>query len=181
MKKKIGRQTVWSAVSSRTLCETHYITVKRDQVLYPDGRVRPYLVVKRHDFAVVVPRFPNGDLLMVRQYRYPLKRYTWEFPMGVVRGVSMAVAARTELKEETGYRAKRWKFLGKYHVAAGVMGQQAHIYLAEGLMAGEACPEDGEFVTAKRIPQATFRRWIRSGRLQDAPSMIAWLRLNNHN
>lgn len=180
MKRRRKRRVkTWSAVSSRVLCKTPHITVQRDQVLHPDSRVRPYIVVKRHDFAVIVPRFPNGDLLMVRQYRYPIQRHTWEFPMGIVRGVSMAKAARTELKEETGYTARRWRFLGKYDVAAGVMSQRAHIYLAEGLVPGEPCPEDGEFVTVRRIPRATYKRWLRSRRIKDAPSMMAWMFLTN--
>ncbi len=111
---------------------------------------------------------------MVRQYRYPLRRSTWEFPMGVVRGVSLPRAAKAELQQETGYRAKRWTFLGKYYVAPGVMGQMAHVYLAEGLAGGEPSLEDGEFVVAHRVPRLELERWFKKGRIKDGPSLVAW-------
>lgn len=169
-----SKKKVWSAVSRRTICKTPYLNVHKDLVLYPHGRLHPYIVVERHDFAVVVPRFPNGDVLMVRQYRYPLKKYTWEFPMGVVKGVSMARAARQELKEETGFTAKQWTFLGKYYVAAGMTPQRAFVYLAEGLVEGTPCPEEGEFITLRRISRATMARWCKKGQMQDGPTFMAW-------
>lgn len=174
MKKKIPKKRVWSAVSHKVICHTPYMDVCRDQVVFPGGRVAPYLVVKRHNFAVVIPRFSNGDIVMVRQYRYPLRRNTWEFPMGVVKGVSLLNAAKTELQQETGYRAKKWTFLGKYYVAPGMTGQMGHVYLAEGLIEGEPCPEEWEFVAAKRIARKQVRQWFGSGRIQDGPTLVAW-------
>lgn len=169
-----SKKRVWSAVSQEFLCRTPYLNVRKDAVLYPHGRIHPYLVVERHDFAVIVPRFPNGDVLMVRQYRYPLRKYTWEFPMGVVKGVSMLKAAKVELKQETGYRAKKWTFLGKYYVAAGMTAQRAHLYLAEGLIEGTPEPEEGEFITLQRLSQAVVARWVRNGTVQDGPTLMAW-------
>lgn len=171
--KKTRRRT-WSTVSRKVICKTPYLDVCRDQVVLPDGRISPYLVVERHDFAVVIPRFPNGDIVMVRQYRYPIHRNTWEFPMGVVRGVTLLKAAKMELQQETGYRAKQWTLLGKYYVAPGVMSQWAHIYLAEGLIEGDPSPEEGEFVMARRIPRSQVEQWFKSGRIQDGPTLVAW-------
>lgn len=99
--------------------------------------------------------------------------------MGVVRGVSMAMAAKTELREETGYRAKKWTFLGKYYVAAGMTAQRAHIYLAEGLVAGAPEPEEGEFITLRRIASRVVRRKIMNGVIQDGPSFMAWSLITN--
>lgn len=171
---KKTRRRSWSTVSRKVICKTPYLDVCRDQVVLPDGRISPYLVVERHDFAVVIPRFPNGDIVLVRQYRYPLRRNTWEFPMGVVRGVTLLKAAKTELQEETGYRAKKWTFLGKYYVAPGMTGQMGSVYLAETLTEGEPSPEDGEFVVAKRIPKKQIEQWFKSGRIQDGPTLVAW-------
>lgn len=165
---------VWGAKSSQYLLQNPYVSVRKDLVLRPDGRFLPYFVVERHDFAVIVPVLPNGDLVLVRQYRYPIGRYTWEFPMGIVSGVSMLKAAKTELIQETGYRARRWRKLGVYNVAAGMMNQRAHIYLAEGLVPGEPEPEDGEFLKSRHISFATFEKWILRGQFQDGPSLIAW-------
>lgn len=173
MKKKTSK-AAWSTLSRKVICKTPHMEVYRDQVVFPDGRTSPYLVMKRHDFAVVVPRLPNGDFIMVRQYRYPLRRNTWEFPMGVVRGVTLLKAAKTELAEETGYRAKKWTLLGKYYVSQGLSDQRAHIYLAEDLTAGAPHPEDGEFVVAKRIPKKQVEQWFKVGRIQDGPSLVAW-------
>lgn len=177
--KKSQQRKVWSTVSQKYVCRTPYLNVRRDEVVCRDAAQRPYLVVERPDFAVVIPRFPNGDIVMVRQYRYPLGKYTWEFPMGVVVGVSMLKAAKTELQQETGYRARKWTMLGRYHVAPGMMGQTAHIYLAEDLVLGTPEPEEGEFVVAKRIPKATVQKWFRTKKLKDGPSLVAWSFLNS--
>ncbi len=174
MKKKPSKKRIWSTVSRKVICHTPYLDVCRDQVVFPDGRIAPYLVVERHDFAVVIPRFPNGDIVMVRQYRYPLHRNTWEFPMGVVKGVSMLKAAKTELQQETGYVAKKWTFLGKYYVAPGMTGQMGYVYLAEGLVEGTPCPEEWEFVVAKRLPRLKIKQWFDSRRIQDGPTLAAW-------
>lgn len=177
--KKSRQRKVWSTVSQKYVCRTPYLNVRQDKILCPDGQSRPYLVVERSDFAVVIPRFPNGDIIMVRQYRYPLGKYTWEFPMGVVKGVSMLKAAKLELLQETGYRARQWTLLGRYHVAPGMMGQMAHIYLAEDLIAGDPEPEEGEFIVAKRIPKATVQRWLQKKQLKDGPSLVAFALLTN--
>jgi 8-oxo-dGTP pyrophosphatase MutT (NUDIX family) len=161
------------------LCRTPYLNVRRDDIYCQDGQRRPYLIVERPDFAVVIPRFPNGDIVMVRQYRYPLGKYTWEFPMGVVKGVSMLKAAKIELQQETGYRARKWTFLSKYYIAPGMMAQMAHVYLAEDLIPGDPEPEEGEFLIAKRIPKATVRRWFQTKKLKDGPSLVAWSFLNS--
>lgn len=171
----MARVKAWQARSRLYLAKTPQLALREDQVRRPDGRMSPYYVVERHDFAVIIPRLPNGDMILVRQYRYPLGRATWEFPMGVVRGVSMLKAAKTELIQETGYRARRWRKLGVCEVAAGIMGQRAHIYLAEDLIPGVAEPEDGEFLSARHFSTATIRKWIKARRFSDGPSLIAWL------
>lgn len=166
-------------MGQKYLCRTPYLNVRRDDIHCQDGQRRPYLIVERPDFAVVIPRFPNGDIVMVRQYRYPLGKYTWEFPMGVVKGVPMLKAAKIELQQETGYRAQKWTLLGRYYIAPGMMAQMAHVYLAEDLIPGDPEPEEGEFITAKRVSKATVRRWFRTGKLKDGPSLVAWSFLNS--
>lgn len=165
----------WQSRSHRYLLKNRYISVREDMVLRPDGQVLPYFTVERTDFAVIVPVLPNGNIVMVRQFRYPLKRYTWEFPMGIVHGATMLQAAKTELIQETGFRAKKWKKLGTYNVAAGMMGQRAHIYLATGLIPGTPEPEEGEFLECSPINPRQIDRWVRSRQLQDGPSLTAWL------
>lgn len=177
--KKSKKLKAWTTLSKKYVCRTPYLNVRRDDIRCLDGKTRPYLIVERSDFAIVIPRLPNGDIIMVRQYRYPLGRYTWEFPMGVVKGVSMLKAAKIELKQETGYRARKWTLLGRYHVAPGMMGQTAHIYLAEGLVPGQPSPEEGEFIEAKRISRATLQRWFRKKQIKDGPSLVAWTFLTN--
>lgn len=177
--KKTRQHKAWSTVSQKYVCRTPYLNVRRDEIYCLDGQRRPYLIVERPDFAVVIPRFPNGDIVMVHQYRYPLGRYTWEFPMGVVKGVSMLKAAKLELQQETGYRARQWTLLGRYHIAPGMMGQMAHVYLAEDLVPGDPEPEEGEFIVARRIPKATIRKWFQKKQLKDGPSLVAWSFLTN--
>lgn len=165
---------IWSTVSSHQEFVCPYLSVQRDRIVCPDHVVRSYYVVKRDHFSVIIPRFPNGDLILVRQYRYPIKRYSWEFPMGVVAGQSMHKVAQLELKQETGYSAKQWTKLGKSYIAPGLTDQVAHVYLAEGLTQGVAEPEESEFITMKRLTQAAFRKQIKAGKINDGPTLLAW-------
>jgi len=95
--------------------------------------------------------------------------------MGIVNGVSMLQAAKTELIQETGYRARRWRKLGAYYVAPGMMNQRAHVYLADGLTPGVPEPEEEEFIRCEQFSAKMVDTWIRKGQFLDGPSLVAWL------
>jgi ADP-ribose pyrophosphatase len=108
--------------------------VLRDDVIsFPEGAEARYTVVENPDSAFVVPRFDNGDTMLVRQWRHAWDASSWEVPAGTFNEDEAPLeCARRELAEETGLVAARYTSLGVVHGAAFLTGQ-AHMFLAESL------------------------------------------------
>ncbi len=107
--------------------------IRDDVIELPDGVRAVYTVITNPDSAFVVPRFDNGDTVLVRQWRHAWDESSWEVPAGTFAGAEEPLAcARRELAEETGLIAERYRSLGVVHGAAFLTGR-AHLFLAEGL------------------------------------------------
>jgi ADP-ribose pyrophosphatase len=121
----------------------HFV-LRDDVIRFPDGAVALYTVVANPDSAFVVPRFDNGDTMLVRQWRHAWEASSWEVPAGTFDGDEEPLeCARRELVEETGLIATRFRSLGVVHGAAFLTGR-AHLFLAEGLTESERTPETYE-------------------------------------
>ena len=155
------------------------LKVHRDRVRLPDGReaVREYV---RHPGAVgIVALFGNGQVLLERQFRYPLRRDFIEIPAGKLDpGESHLETAKRELREETGYVATEWRRLGIIHNAIGYSDEGIELWLARGLEQRGAQPEDGEFLEVFTLPLAEALAMVRDGRITDAKTVAAllWLK-----
>ena len=128
-----------SEVSSETVFKGALLNVRKDRVLLPNGQesIREYIV---HPGAVVVLAFlPNGNLLFERQFRYPLRRVFLELPAGKIdHGEAIIDTTQRELKEETGYVASDWEYLGVMHPCIGYSDERIEIFAARCLhLAGE--------------------------------------------
>jgi ADP-ribose pyrophosphatase len=151
------------------------LDVRSDRVRLPDGgeSVREYVV---HPGAVVVVAvLDNGELLFERQYRYPVGRAFLELPAGKIdAGEDIAVTARRELREETGYEAAEWRHLGVMHPCIGYSDERIEIFLARGLRRVSAPQLDpGEFLDVLAMPLADAVAAVRSGELTDAKTITA--------
>ena len=121
----------------------HFV-LRDDVIRFPDGAAALYTVVANPDSAFVVPRFDNGDTMLVRQWRHAWEASSWEVPAGTFDGDEEPLeCARRELVEETGLIATRYRSLGVVHGAAFLTGR-AHLFLAEGLTESERTPETYE-------------------------------------
>src|ERR687890_1606450 len=108
----------WRKISSREVYENPWIRVREDEVLRPDGEPGIYGVVHFKNVAVGVLAVEGDELYLVGQYRYTLDRYSWEIPEGgCPEGEEPLDAARRELEEETGLRARCWEKLGEAHLS----------------------------------------------------------------
>lgn len=118
--------------------------VREDVIRFPDGADALYTVVTNPDSAFVVPRFDNGDTVLVRQWRHAWDISSWEVPAGTFDGDEDPLeCARRELAEETGLIAQRYRSLGVVHGAAFLTGS-AHLFLAEELFESARHPETYE-------------------------------------
>lgn len=164
-------------LSRKTVYKNRWMQVHEDAVRFPDGSEGNYGVVDKPDFALIIPRHDDGRFQLVEQYRYPVGGRYWEFPQGSwesVQSADLEQVALGELEEETGFKAKSLTKLGHLFEAYGFSNQGFDVFLAGGLVPGQANREQSE----QDMATAAFTRqelveMIRSGKIKDAPTIAA--------
>jgi len=169
----------WTRLSSRDVYDNAWIRVREDQVLRPDGSPGIYGVVHFKNIAVaVVPLDADGNVILVGQHRYPFDRYFWEVPEGgcLPDRESPAEAAARELREETGFTAARWDYLGTLELSNSVSDEIAHLYLARDLRPGAQAQDGTESIIVKRIPFVEAWRMAMEGDLTESLTVASLAR-----
>lgn len=150
--------------------------VTEDHAVDPGGFEIHRAIVQHRGSAVMMAVDERDRILLVRQYRLPARRYLWELPAGRLdEGESALAAARRELAEETGYRARRWRKLVSYYPTPGYVAERMTIFLATSLTAGEAAPMDDERITSRWFTPAQIEAALRAGRILDGKTIIGYL------
>lgn len=171
-------------LASQEILKGGFLHAFRDQVRLPDGRQtsREYIV---HPGAVmIVPLLERGDgtveLVMERQYRYPVGLVITEFPAGKLdAGESPLHCARRELLEETGYTAREWARAGVLHPVVAYSTEFIEVWFARGLTAGARQLDEGEFLEVFNATPEQLYAWCRDGHVTDAKTLIGALWLQN--
>jgi ADP-ribose pyrophosphatase len=168
-------------ISSRTVYRGPVFWVTTDEVQEPGG-VRARRDVIHHTGSVVVLAVDESRstrrVLLERQYRHAAKDYLWELPAGRIDpGEEALHAAKRELLEETGYTAAYWRRILNFYASPGFVAETMSVYLATGLRAGKAQPEDDEVIHKRLVPLSTAIRMVLSGTIRDAKtiSSVLWL------
>lgn len=163
-------------VSSKEWCRGRVFTVQQDRVIEPSGIEATREIVVHPGSVVVLPVFPDGRILLIRQYRYAARQSLWELVAGHKEpGESAVFGARRELQEETGYRARTVRKLLEVFPSPGLLSERMDIFLAEGLTKGKPRPEDDEKITQKIVTLAEAERWIRTGKIRDSKTVAGVL------
>lgn len=159
-----------------------WYTVHHDAIILPDGRSGQYNVVDVPPCAFVVPVTAAGDIVLIRQYRYPIKQWVWEVPAGAIHpGETILQSAQSELREEIGGTSDKWQLLGQYQTANGRSNEVAHLYLATNVvLQHETAHEAAEILTVHSKPIAVVRDMIAQNKIQDGPSALAILLALSH-
>lgn len=161
-------------VSSEFVFDGQLLKVYRDTVRLPDGQLGTREFIRHPGAAAIVPLLDNGNVLLLKQYRYPLGKAFIEFPAGKIdAGESPLQTAQRELKEETGYEARHWQALTTIHNAIGYADERLELFLAEGLTAGTAQPDSGEVLEVFEAPLSDLLAWIAAGIVTDVKTIIA--------
>ncbi|MEE9515279.1 MAG: NUDIX hydrolase [Candidatus Brocadiales bacterium] len=148
----------------------------RDEVELPDGRHTFREVVSHPGAVAVVPVTEEGDVFLVRQFRYAIRSELYEIPAGIIeKGESPEQCAVRELREEAGLDAGRMEKLGQFYTSPGVMDELMHIYRATELTAPGYEPEEGIEVVKMKLGQAIDK--IKTGEIADAKTIcgIFWV------
>lgn len=190
------KSTSARVLSSRVSYRGPVFSVTTDEVQEPGG-VRARRDVVRHSGSVVVlavnvladdvlagddaaKAIRKGEprILLERQYRHAAQSMMWELPAGRIDdGETPLTAAKRELLEETGYRARQWKRILHFYVSPGFLDETMTIYLASGLKAGAAQPEADEKIAVRFFGLSEAKRMALQGRIRDAKTIagILWL------
>jgi ADP-ribose pyrophosphatase len=170
-----------TVLSSETVFECKLFRVQHDEIIEPGGRRNERDVI-RHNGSVVILAIDNSTskkdpwVVMERQYRHAANQYLWELPAGKIdAGEEALPAAKRELIEETGYRAKKWQPLVEYYASPGFLGESMKVFLAEGLKAGDAHPEEDEQIELRLVKLSDVLKMIDKGAILDGKTLTSVL------
>jgi 8-oxo-dGTP pyrophosphatase MutT (NUDIX family) len=169
----------WQLQAVNVVYQDDRLRVRRDMVVQPDGHSGTYTFIELPRPVVgIVPLTEDGDVYLVRQWRYPWNRNSWEIPAGhVEEGESPLVAAARELAEEASQRATEYVPLGTTHSSA-LVPVEAHLFLARGLSPDAGGVRDGgEYdMVIRRVPLRAALEACMDGTIVHAISLVALLK-----
>lgn len=166
---------VWKRLRTSVASKNPWWTYMLDHFELPSGTRGEYHYVHTNGSSMVIPVLPDGQLLLVNQYRYLASKESLEFPCGSVKDDSTYDrTAWEELAEETGYSAGALLLAGEFNPYNGVTDEMCRVYIARDLsFVGEMPEETEEFELLKLTPEELEVR-IRSGELWDGMTIAAW-------
>jgi ADP-ribose diphosphatase len=200
-KSAAAKLTKARVLTSRISYQGPVFSVTTDEVEEPGG-VRARRDVIRHSGSIVILAVDESQpidstktskkrsteksknkkkepgILLERQYRHAAQSMMWELPAGRIDdGETALTAAKRELLEETGFSASRWKRILHFYVSPGFLDETMTIYLAQGLKAGKAQPEEDERIETRFFPLSEAKQMALNGRIRDAKTIsgILWL------
>ena len=173
-KKRLSEKTL----SSEDIFDGVILHVKRDMVSLSNGSTTVREVIRHIGAVCVIPVTENNEVIMERQYRYPLDRVILEIPAGKLDAPDedRLSAIKRELREETGYTADEWTELGDFHPAPAYSDEYITMYMARGLHKGQQDLDADEFLDVYAIPLSDLVADVMAGRISDAKTQVCILK-----
>lgn len=151
-----------------------------DEVTLPDGSVSVREYCNHNGGVCVLPLTDEGEVILVKQYRYAHRKCTLEIPAGKLEKGErddLRSAALRELKEETGAECSELIYLGEMYPSPALLSEVIYMYFARGLTFGEKHLDDDEFLECERVTLDRMLEMIEEGLIPDAKTQIAALRV----
>ena len=153
------------------------IDVRYDNVELATGQKSVRVVVEHPGGVVIVAQKTDDTVLMVKQFRYPIRQTAFELPAGKLeKGEEPFPAAKRELEEETGYRAKTWRELGYINTTPGFCDEKLYLYYATDLEFVGEHPDEGEIIQAYECKIDEIFAKIKNGEINDSKTICALTR-----
>jgi ADP-ribose pyrophosphatase len=180
---KVGDEGTAQLLDSEVAYEGKLFRVLHDHIIEPGGQ-ESYRDVIRHNGSVVILAVDRSKhklkkdpwVVIERQYRHAAGQFLWELPAGKLdAGESPLEGAQRELGEETGYQAKKWTPLVEYFASPGFLGESMKVFLAEGLIAGDAHPEDDERIDFRLVRLSELLDMVDEGKIIDGKTLTTVL------
>ena len=163
-------------LSSEVLFQGRVFALKREQVAEPNGLIATREIVVHPGSVVALPVLGDGRIVLIRQYRHAAGQYLWELVAGHKEPDEDPIeGARRELREETGYTARRIKKLLEVFPSPGLLGERMDIFVATGLTKGKPRPEDDEKIQQRIFTLREAKDWIRTGKIRDSKTIAGIL------
>ena len=165
-------------IASKDIFDGHILHVYRDTVELPNGKEASRELIRHIGAVAVVPLTDDGNVIVERQFRYPLGQVITEIPAGKLDSFDedRLEAIKRELREETGYVADEWMELGDYHPAAAYTDERITLYLATGLHKGERELDEDEFLDVIEVPLIDLVKDVAVGKITDGKTQVAILK-----
>nr|QGT49794.1 ADP-ribose pyrophosphatase [uncultured Candidatus Melainabacteria bacterium] len=164
-------------LNSEVVYNGKVVTVIKDDIEVADGHKSFREVVLHSGGVVIVAMKDSQTILLVKQYRYPLKQVNLELPAGKLEvGENPDDACKRELEEETGYQAKVWKSLGYINTTPGICTEKLYLYLAQDLEYIGEHPDEGEILKCCEYKLSEVFEMINNGEINDAKTICALFR-----
>jgi 8-oxo-dGTP pyrophosphatase MutT (NUDIX family) len=163
----------WKTLRSKTIHQNPWYRILEDDVIRPDGKKGKYFVIQtRAPSVFIVAVNKRREICLVKMHRYPTQMVSLEIPAGNSDGEPLLKAAKRELFEETGLRAKRWKKMGVWQPMNGLLREMSHVFLAADLIQAKSNDACEEGITEVRFyPYKKILRMIRDGKITDGQSI----------
>lgn len=165
-------------IASKDIFDGHILHVYKDTVELPNGKEASRELIRHIGAVAVVPLTDDGNVIVERQFRYPLGQVITEIPAGKLDSFDedRLEAIKRELREETGYVADEWMELGDYHPAAAYTDERITLYLATGLHKGERELDEDEFLDVIEVPLIDLVKDVAAGKITDGKTQVAILK-----
>jgi len=164
---------MWKTLSSKVIHKNNWYRLVHDKFRFADGKIGDYYIVATDGSSMVIP-LHDGKIVFVKQYRYPIKRWNLEIPAGGVKsGASFLQTAREELAEETGFKAKNLKCIGKFAPFMGVSNEICRVYLATGLTYIGKNHEKTEKIKIEEYSWKEIAKMIEENKIIDGMTLAA--------
>ncbi len=165
-------------IHSRWIHEGRFISVRRDEIDFPDGKHKNWDIVVHPGAVGVVPLTKEGDLILVEQWRRTVGCITLEIPAGCLDpGETPETCANRELQEEIGYQAEELIPLGSYFSSPGILTEKIHLFIGKKLTPSRLIAEDTDEIDVRIVPFKTALKMIEEGIICDAKTALGILRM----
>ena len=164
-------------LSSRQIFDGVVVKLFVDEVELPNGEKSVREIVRHPGAVCVVPVDSDGNVIMVRQFRYAFGQVLLEIPAGKLeRGEEPLPAAMRELEEETGTVAGKIEYMGELYTTVAIFDEKIHMYLATDLTYKDAHPDQDEFLEVEKVPLDTLVKMVMNGEIKDSKTQVAILK-----
>ena len=178
-KSKVERSP-WETQTSKKIYENAWYALRQDQVRTHTGEQITYTFMEHPGAVAVVPVTTDQNIVLIQSYRYAVKDWCWEIPMGGRDQEDLEAVARKELWEEIGGVTSNFEYIQYFYANNGVSDIRCDVFLARDVVIGENHPEPTELIEIDVFPKKEVFRMVRDGEITDGMSALSLFLCEKH-